>query len=509
VYYFRPAMPKFFIKTYGCQMNERDSEQVAHSLVARGYEQVGHEAEADVVLLNTCSVRDMADQKARGKMGMLGRMAKERPQVVFGFLGCMAQARGESLLKNLPHVDLVVGTQKFHRVADYVDELVAKKNGRARSPSATIPDCGGPPSGASLLMDDLRFSIVDVDKEPGSQSTIRDQQLLPRQATAFVSIMQGCNMHCTFCIVPQTRGAERSRSIGEIVREVRDLVARGVKEVTLLGQIVNLYGRHEFPKRDGKSPFVQLLETVNEIEGLERLRFTSPHPIGFRDDLIDAFERLPKLVEHVHLPLQSGSNRILKAMHRGYTAEKYVELVRRIRQARQGIAITTDVIVGFPAETEIDYKQTRDLVEEIQFDNAFVFRYSPRRDTPAAEMRDQIDERVKEERNQDLLRIVNESTRRAGERLVGCNVEILCEGPSKTNPARLMGRTRTNKIVVFPPSPWLRRAGEDSDELVGELVDVQIEHATGFSLYGTPVLPISRAATNDRVHHRTDSPWRT
>jgi tRNA-2-methylthio-N6-dimethylallyladenosine synthase len=492
-------MPKFFIKTYGCQMNERDSEQVAHSLVARGYERVVHEVEADVVLLNTCSVRDMADQKALGKMGMLGRIAKERPHVVFGFLGCMAQARGESLLKNLPHVDLVVGTQKFHRVADYVDELVAKKKSGAAAVNAR----------GYNRMDDLRFSIVDVAEEAGSQSTIRDQQLVPRQATAFVSIMQGCNMHCTFCIVPQTRGAERSRSINEIVHEVRDLVARGVKEVTLLGQIVNLYGRHEFPKRDGKSPFVQLLEAVHEVEGLKRLRFTSPHPIGFRDDLIDAFERLPKLVEHVHLPLQSGSNKILRAMHRAYTVEKYVGLVRRIRQARHGIAITTDVIVGFPGETEIDYKQTRDLVEEIQFDNAFVFRYSPRRDTPAAEMPDQIDERVKEKRNQDLLRIVNESTRRAGERLVGCNVEILCEGPSKTNRARLMGRTRTNKIVVFPPSPGLRRIGEDRDELVGELVDVQIEQANGFSLYGTPLLPISRAATNGRVRqrsaHRTDS----
>jgi len=492
-------MPKFFIKTYGCQMNERDSDQVAHSLVARGYERVAHEVEADVVLLNTCSVRDMADQKALGKMGMLGRMAKERPHVVFGFLGCMAQARGESLLKNLPHVDLVVGTQKFHRIADYVDELVTKKT----SGAAAVNGRG------YYRMDDLRFSIVDVAEEAGSQSTIRDQQLVPRQATAFVSIMQGCNMHCTFCIVPQTRGAERSRSIDEIVHEVLDLVARGVKEVTLLGQIVNLYGRHEFPKRDGKNPFVQLLEAVHAIEGLERLRFTSPHPIGFRDDLIDAFERLQKLVEHVHLPLQSGSNKILKAMHRGYTAEKYIDLVRRIRQARPDIAITTDVIVGFPAETEIDYKQTRDLVEEIQFDNAFVFRYSPRRDTPAAVMPDQIDERVKEERNQDLLRIVDESTRRAGERLVGCNVEVLCEGPSKTNPARLMGRTRTNKIVVFPPPPGPRRTGEDSDELVGELVDVQIEQANGFSLYGTPVLPISRAATNDRVRHRTDSPLRT
>jgi tRNA-2-methylthio-N6-dimethylallyladenosine synthase len=302
--------------------------------------------------------------------------------------------------------------------------------------------------------------------------------LAPRQVTAFVSIMQGCNMHCTFCIVPQTRGAERSRSIDEIVREVRDLVANGVKEVTLLGQIVNLYGRHEFPKEAGKSPFVQLLEAVNEIDGLERLRFTSPHPIGFRGDLVDAISRLPKLTEHVHLPLQSGSNKILKAMHRAYTAEKYFDLVRRIRTARDGIAITTDIIVGFPGETEDDYKQTRDLVEEIQFDNAFVFRYSPRSHTPAAEMPDQIDDHIKEERNQDLLRVVNESTHRSGEHLVGRAVEVLCEGPSKTNAARLMGRTRTNKIVVF----------EGDNDLIGEIVNVKVQHANGFSLYGVPLL---------------------
>ena len=465
-------MPKFFIKTYGCQMNERDSEQVAHSLIARGYERVAHETEADVVLLNTCSVRDMADQKALGKMGMLGRMAKDRPHVAFGFLGCMAQARGESLLKNLPHVDLVVGTQKFHRVADYVEELVVRKKSRTSENAQRSTSNSQRPT--ENYMDDLRLPIVDVAEEPGSQSTIRNQELAPRQATAFVSIMQGCNMHCTFCIVPQTRGAERSRSIDEIVREVRDLVAHGVKEVTLLGQIVNLYGRHEFPKKDGKSPFVQLLEAANEIDGLERLRFTSPHPIGFRDDLIDAISRLPKLAEHVHLPLQSGSNRILRAMHRAYTAEKYVDLVRRIRHAREGIAITTDIIVGFPGETQDDYKHTRDLVEELQFDNAFVFRYSPRCDTPAAEMRDQVDERIKEERNQDLLQVVNESTRRSGERLVGRAVQVLCEGPSKTNAARLMGRTRTNKIVVF----------EGDNDLIGEVVNVQVQHANGFSLYG-------------------------
>ena len=458
-------MPKFFIKTYGCQMNERDSEQVAHSLIARGYERTDSEQEADVVLLNTCSVRDMADQKALGKMGMLGRIANERPHVVFGFLGCMAQVRGASLLKNLPHVDLVVGTQKFHRVADYVDDALERKLTRA--------------------MDDPRFSIVDVDEEPGSQSTIRHQQLAPKQATAFVSIMQGCNMHCTFCIVPQTRGAERSRPIEQIVAEVRELVSRGVKEVTLLGQIVNLYGRHEFPKIGNKSPFVQLLDAVHEIEGLQRLRFTSPHPIGFRKDLIDAYGRLPKLVDHLHLPVQSGSNRILKAMHRTYTAEKYADLVRQVRDARKGIGITTDIIVGFPGETDDDYQQTRALVEEINFDNAFVFRYSPRRDTPAAEMADQIDERIKERRNHHLLEIVNESARRINERLVGRTLEVLCEGPSKTNPSRLMGRTRTNKIVLF----------EGPEEFVGVLVDVRIERATGFSLYGTPVPTEKRVAT--------------
>jgi tRNA-2-methylthio-N6-dimethylallyladenosine synthase len=473
-------VPKFFIKTYGCQMNERDSEQVAHSLIARGYERVSCERDADVVLLNTCSVRDMAEQKALGKMGMLGRMAKSRPQTVFGFLGCMAQARGAELLKEIPHLDLVVGTQKFHRVADYVDGLVARKR-----VIAGIADPG------RSRMDDLRFStgpddfgVVDVEEEVDSQSTIRDQPLAPKQATAFVSIMQGCNMHCTFCIVPRTRGAERSRTISEIVSEVRALVARGVKEVTLLGQIVNLYGRHEFPsvvavagRGPSISPFVQLLEAVSAIEGLERLRFTSPHPIGFRDDLIDAISRLPKLAEHVHLPLQSGSNRILKAMHRPYTAERYAHLVRKIRGARPGIAITTDIIVGFPGESYSDYKMTRDLVEYLQFDNAFVFRYSPRRETPAATMPDQIEESVKEARNQDLLEIINASTRRANEKLVGTRVEVLCEGPSKTNPARLMGRTRTNKVVVF----------EARENRIGRIFDVAIERANGFSLYGQPI----------------------
>ena len=456
------AMPKVFIKTYGCQMNERDSEQVAQMLVARGYAMTPDETEADVVLLNTCSVRDMAEQKAIGKMGNLIHRKKGQ-RAVLGFLGCMAQSRGPELAKTM-NVDLVVGTQKFHKVADYVEELLERKRSEENAP----------------FMDDARFSIVDVEEEAGSQETIRDHTLKPRQTTAFVSIMQGCNMHCTFCIVPSTRGAERSRAIPEIVSEVRELVARGIREVTLLGQIVNLYGRHEFPRVDGKGPFVQLLEAVHAVDGLERLRFTSPHPIGYKDDLIGAFRHLPKLVEHVHLPLQSGSDRILKAMHRTYTGAKYLELVEKIREVRPEMAITTDVIVGFPGETEDDYRATRDLVEKVRFDNAFVFRYSKRRDTPAAELPGQVDEVVKEQRNHDLLEVVNESARRKLERLVGQNVEILCEGPSRTNPDRLTGRTRGNKIVILESG--------DADRHIGQLFDVKVTRSSGFCLYGDPAI---------------------
>jgi len=450
-------MAKVFLKTYGCQMNERDSEQVAQMLVAHGYEMTPDETAADVILLNTCSVRDMAEQKALGKMGMLGRLRSERPHLVFGFLGCMAQSRGAELVRDLPQVDLVVGTQKFHKVADYVDELLGRRIAAANG------------------MDDLRAPIVDTGEEEGSQGTIRDHVLKPRQASAFVSIMQGCNMHCAFCIVPSTRGAERSRPIGEIVAEVEGLAARGIKEVTLLGQIVNLYGRHEFPRVGGKSPFVQLLEAVHAVEGIERIRFTSPHPVGFRDDLVACYRDLPKLAEHVHLPVQSGSDRILKAMRRPYSADRYRRLVDALRAAQPDIALTTDIIVGFPGETDADHAETCRLAEEIGFDNAFVFRYSQRRDTPAADLGDQLPESVKESRNQDVLRIVERTATRRMQALVGRSVEILCEGPSKTNPNRLSGRTRTNKIAVF----------EGSDRHIGEIFEVQVERATPWTLYAT------------------------
>lgn len=451
-------MPSVYIKTYGCQMNERDSEQVAQMLADRGYRLTRDETDADVILLNTCSVRDMAEQKALGKMGMLRRLREKRPHLVFGYLGCMAQSRGAELAESSDHIDLVVGTQKFHRVADYVDELLRRK--------------------LEARIDNERLAIVDTDEEEGSQNEIREHTLREGQASAFVSIMQGCNMHCTFCIVPSTRGAERSRPIADIVEEVRGLVARGVKEVTLLGQIVNLYGRHEFPKIDGKSPFVQLLEAVHAVPGLERLRFTSPHPIGYRDDLINAFTYLPRLMEHVHLPLQSGSNRILKRMHRAYTRERFLSLVEKLRAAREGMAITTDIIVGFPGETDEDFEQTKSMVVEADFDNAFIFRYSPRRDTPAATMEDQVPEPVKEERNQELLALVNRNVSRKLEAHVGREVEILCEGLSRHNAERYSGRTRTNKIVVFEGAP--RHAGQ--------IMNVRITRASGSTLYGDPAI---------------------
>ena len=347
-------------------MNERDSEAVAAQLVAKGYELAPSEKTADVILLNTCSVRDFAEQKAIGKMQNLAAdVRKNRPNVVLGFMGCMAQSRGQELIDKLPDVDLVIGTQKFHRASDYLEEII---------------------SGA-------RRKIVDVAEEKNSEATIREHLLngnSQKSVSAFVSIMQGCNQYCTFCIVPYTRGEERSRTIPDIVAECRELVSRGVKEITLLGQIVTSFGKRDVSIQDGKSAFVQLLEAVHEIDGLERIRFTSPHPKGYGDDLIDAYARLPKLCESAHIPVQSGSDRVLKLMHRGYTREKFLGIIHKLRRARPHIGITTDIIVGFPGETEKDFEETLSLAREVEFDNAYIFKYSPRRDTPAAAMPDQV-----------------------------------------------------------------------------------------------------------------------
>src|SRR3954469_12648348 len=378
-------MPSVYIKTYGCQMNERDSEAVAAQLVAKGYSLACGEADADVILLNTCSVRDLAEQKALAKMeNVAAEVRRNRPNLVLGFMGCMAQSRGRELIDKLPDVDLVLGTQKFHRAADYLDDIFAGR----------------------------REKIVDVAEEEGSEGTIREHLLNGdghKSVTAFVSIMQGCNQYCTFCIVPYTRGEERSRAIADIVAECRELAGRGVKEITLLGQIVTSYGKRTIPVKDGRSGFVQLLEAVHEIDGLQRIRFTSPHPKGYGDDLVEAYGRLPKLVESAHLPVQSGSDRMLKLMHRGYTREKYLGIIAKLRRVKPEMGISTDLIVGFPGETEADFEQTLSLAREVEFDQAYIFKYSPRRDTPAASMSDQVSQSEKEERNQRLLSLVNEA----------------------------------------------------------------------------------------------------
>jgi len=466
-------MPSVFIKTYGCQMNERDSEAVAAQLVAKGYSLAASEAAADVVLLNTCSVRDFAEQKAINKMrNLLGTARSEKRDQIVGFMGCMAQSRGRELIDRLPDVDLVLGTQKFHRAAEYLDELLAGK----------------------------RRQIVDIAAEAKSEAAIREHLLngsAKTSVSAFVSIMQGCNQHCTFCIVPATRGAERSRTIPDIVAECRELVARGVKEITLLGQIVTSYGRREksdawqvsagtnltgelptVPRQPSLTPFVQLLEAVHEIEGLERIRFTSPHPKGYGDDLVDAYARLPKLCECAHLPLQSGSDRMLKLMHRGYTREKFAGIIRKLRAARPGIGITTDIIVGFPGETEEDFEQTLSLCRAVEFDNAYIFKYSERRDTPAATMPDQVSVPVREERNQRLLELVNTLAARKYDAFIGRQVQILVEGPSRKNAARFTGRTRCNKIVLF----------DGGERHRGQLMDVRIERTGSFTLYGDPAV---------------------
>jgi tRNA-2-methylthio-N6-dimethylallyladenosine synthase len=452
-------------------MNERDSEAVAAQLVAKGYSLAKSEAAADVVLLNTCSVRDLAEQKAINKMrNIVGTARSEKRDQIVGFMGCMAQSRGQELIEKLPDVDLVLGTQKFHRAAEYLDELLAGK----------------------------RKKIVDVEAEAKSEATIREHLLngsAKTSVSSFVSIMQGCNQHCTFCIVPATRGEERSRIIPDIVAECRELAARGVREVTLLGQIVTSYGKSE--KRDAWSvmrdtgtpsnlthhasritPFVQLLDAVHEIEGLERIRFTSPHPKGYGDDLVEAYARLPKLCESAHIPLQSGSDRILKLMHRGYTREKFLGIVEKLRKTKPGIGIYTDIIVGFPGETEEDFELTLSLCREVKFDNAYIFKYSPRRDTPAAEMPDQVPQKIREERNHRLLELVNEIAARKYDAFIGRQVEILVEGPSKKNAARYTGRTRCNRIVLF----------DGSARHQGQLMDVKIERTGSFTLYGDPAI---------------------
>jgi tRNA-2-methylthio-N6-dimethylallyladenosine synthase len=364
----------------------------------------------------------------------------------------MAQNRGSDLLEKLPDLDLLVGTQKFHRVPQMLDQFISSQKGLGPRPA----------------------TLVDLEEEAGSEETIREHLTDEAQVSAFVSIMQGCNMHCTFCIVPKTRGAERYRSMESICDEIRELVGKGTREVTLLGQIVNSYGMRETPYRKGISPFVQLLEKVNAIEGLERIRFTSPHPRGFQKDLVEAYGRLEKLMPYVHLPLQSGSDAMLKRMRRPYTRRRFLEIVSQLREVRPDICLSTDIIVGFPGETEEEFEATRSLFEEVGFDMAFIFKYSERAGTKAAEMGDDIAPEVKDQRNKILLDVLGESSLRRNQGMIGSIEPVLVEGPARKGEGMFMGRNPGNRKLIFPAS----------ERLVGQIVPVKVLDATVSILIG-------------------------
>lgn len=449
-------MNRVYIKTYGCQMNERDSQAVAALLRNKGYSIVSEEAIADIILLNTCSVREQAEQKAIGKAGYITAKKRKKPNLILGIMGCMAQNKGDSLVDTLPDLDLIIGTQKFHRVPDHLDHMIASMNGLGPRPD----------------------TIVDIEEELGSQNTIKSHLDEGQKVSAFVSIMQGCNMKCSYCIVPKTRGAERARPMNEIVDEIKDLASKGTKEVTLLGQIVNQYAVREFPFVDKKSPFVQLLEKVNAIEGIERIRFTSPHPVGFKDDLIECYQRLPKLCEYLHFPMQSGSNSILKAMRRPYSIEKFRDIIEKLRTLRPDIHISTDIIVGFPGETDEDFEATRSAFEAIGFDMAYIFKYSVRPGTTAEPEGDPISKDTKEARNQILLDILSRSSLARNKSLIGTTQEILLEGKAKRGDNMYQGRTRGYRKVIVPAS----------ERLIGELVAVNITDVSVNSLTGELVI---------------------
>ncbi|WP_422393228.1 tRNA (N6-isopentenyl adenosine(37)-C2)-methylthiotransferase MiaB [Neomoorella humiferrea] len=428
-------------------MNQRDSEMMADLLQAAGYEPVDDEAEAGLIILDTCCVREKAENKVYGKLGQIERFKSANPDLVIAVAGCMVQQPGaaERIRQQAPYVDLLLGTHNLAELPRLIEEVR-----KMRRPVVAVQEGEGPV----------------VENLPRRRA---------RGAQAFVTITYGCNNFCTYCIVPYVRGRERSRRPEDILKEIEDLVDQGVIEVTLLGQNVNSYGRD----LENKVTFADLLTMVNAVAGLKRIRYVTSHPRDFTPELVETISRLEKVCEHVHLPVQAGSNRILELMHRGYTREQYLELVTNLRRHIPGIGLTTDLIVGFPGETEEDFQETLDLVAKVEFDNAFTFMFSPRKGTVAAGLPGQLPREVKKERLKRLMELQNKISLAKNEALVGEVVEVLVEGPSKTDPSKLSGRTRTNKLVIFPGDA----------ELTGRLVNVRLTKAQTWLLKGE----ISRA----------------
>jgi tRNA-2-methylthio-N6-dimethylallyladenosine synthase len=428
---------RFHVTTFGCQMNEHDSERMKGMLSSLGYEEARERSEADLILFNTCSIRESADSRFIAHLGEAKRLKTEEPDRVVGVGGCWAQSVKDEVFDRFPFVDVAFGPGQIHRLAEFLtqDSLTAQ-------------------------------GYFEFEDFSGHLPAKRE-----REFQAWVQISQGCNCRCSYCIVPSTRGREQSRDPDELVAEVERLAADGVSEVTLLGQNVNSYGR-DLPK-DVRIRFSDLLARIDAVDGIKRIRYTSPHPKDMREDVIRAHAELPALCEHIHLPLQSGSNRVLKAMRRTYNRQRYMDRVALIREHVPDCAITTDIIVGFPGETEAEFAETLEVGDEVGYDGAFTFVFSPRRGTEAAELDGQLSHGVKRQRMERLVELVQRRARERSQRFVGRTLDVLVEGPSRTDPSRVRGRTRHNKTVNFEGT-----AGP------GEFVQVEITSATSTTLAG-------------------------
>jgi tRNA-2-methylthio-N6-dimethylallyladenosine synthase len=457
--------PNVFIKTYGCQMNELDSEFIRGALVRRGFGEAQHESQADIILLNTCSVREMAERKALGKMQLLGRLKGKKPHLILGICGCVAQQKKERLLDQLPFLDIVCGTGQIAQLPGMIDSV--RQTGEKQ-----------------------------VCVEDGSCENL-DFALAKRTSPvkAFVSIMRGCDNYCSYCVVPYVRGRERSRPPEEILAEIEELARRGYKEVTLLGQNVNSYGKG----LEAKSDLVALLERINDVEGIERIRFVTSHPKDISPRLIEAMARLDKVCEHLHFPLQSGSDKLLQLMNRGYTLTEYIELVDALRSTVADIALGTDIIVGFPGETEKDFAETVEAMRRIEYDSAFIFKYSTREGTAAANLPDDVPLEKKKERNQILLQLQQEISLKKNRALIGRHVEVLVEGPSKRNPQKMMGRTRGNRIAVF----------DGRCHLAGTLLKLTVTDATALTLFCETAEEIQATRQRQTGQHAVTAPQRS
>lgn len=429
----------FFVKTYGCQMNELDSEIMIGQLIQRGLTRTTDEHAADLLIFNTCSIRDLAERKAMGKLGRLGYTLHK--DVIIGVTGCMANAKKESLFQKLPHVDFVLGTNNIHDLNNVLDEVIA--------------------TGKLTVRTDDRF-----EHELDYLNAKREDNV-----KAYVSIIRGCDKFCTYCVVPYTRGPEVSRPPENIIEECKKLAAQGYKEITLLGQNVNSYGKD---KPEWNTRFHDLLYQIDSIEGIERVRFMTSHPVDITRELMEAIRDLKTLCEFVHFPLQAGSNRILRKMHRIYTVEQYIEKVEMLREIVPNVALGTDIIVGFPTETEEEFQQTYDWLKKIRYDTAFLFSYSPRQGTPAMRWKDDIPEDVKDDRLQRLLKLQEEIDTEKRQAFLGTTTEVLVEKQNFKNQALLKGRTRCWKNVLFPGDP----------SMIGTLQNIQIHSFSHQTLIG-------------------------